>query len=405
VGEQRQRAGEVAVPAPPIHYAHTSDGVNIAYVDEGEGYPVVFVPIVPFSHIQESWDAWGHGPFAKQLRLIAYDPRGFGLSGQPDTVDYSIPAMLRDLKAVLTKAGLDRFAIYSRHSGVPVAVAGAAEWPDRVTHLICVDGWASFRQTPLQQKESPAEIHQRVVAWHRYEKHMLEKCPWLDRAPTGRSTHLVRLSDERHDAWQPPPMLFARAVEAVERYDLRDALEKVKCPTLIVQAPRHPWVPRGAAPELAARLVGAQLLAEDGADSGRLAHLLARFIASSEPAGTTRPRSTTPAAQLTAREREVLALIAAGKTDGQIAAELTIAVATASRHVHNILEKLDDLTRRETEILALITAGRTNRQIAEALTIAPSTVDRHVQNIYGKTGVHNRAEATLWAVTHGLVAP
>jgi hypothetical protein len=37
--------------APPIQFARTRDGVNIAYVDAGEGYPVVFAPVVPFSRV------------------------------------------------------------------------------------------------------------------------------------------------------------------------------------------------------------------------------------------------------------------------------------------------------------------------------------------------------------------
>jgi DNA-binding CsgD family transcriptional regulator len=50
---------------------------------------------------------------------------------------------------------------------------------------------------------------------------------------------------------------------------------------------------------------------------------------------------------LSKREQEVLALIAAGKTDAQIAEALCISVRTASRHVHNILTKLDASNRTE----------------------------------------------------------
>ena len=50
---------------------------------------------------------------------------------------------------------------------------------------------------------------------------------------------------------------------------------------------------------------------------------------------------------LSSREREVIALIAAGKTDAQIAEALCISVRTASRHVHNILTKLDASNRTE----------------------------------------------------------
>jgi len=62
------------------------------------------------------------------------------------------------------------------------------------------------------------------------------------------------------------------------------------------------------------------------------------------------PSEARPA--LSAREREVLALIAAGRTDAQIAEALVIAQATASRHVHNMLTKLGAANRAEAAALA-----------------------------------------------------
>lgn len=61
------------------------------------------------------------------------------------------------------------------------------------------------------------------------------------------------------------------------------------------------------------------------------------------------------------------------------------------------------LTRREVEVLARVARGRTNRQIARELGIAPKTVGRHVEHIYAKARVGTRAAATLFAVEHGIV--
>jgi class 3 adenylate cyclase len=61
------------------------------------------------------------------------------------------------------------------------------------------------------------------------------------------------------------------------------------------------------------------------------------------------------------------------------------------------------LTKREGEVLRLIAAGRTNRDIADELVISLNTVARHVSNIFAKTGVANRAEAATYASRHGLV--
>ncbi len=62
----------------------------------------------------------------------------------------------------------------------------------------------------------------------------------------------------------------------------------------------------------------------------------------------------------------------------------------------------DGLTAREVEVLRLITAGRSDREIAEQLVLSVRTVGRHVTNIYNKVGAHSRADATAYAIRHGI---
>ena len=61
------------------------------------------------------------------------------------------------------------------------------------------------------------------------------------------------------------------------------------------------------------------------------------------------------------------------------------------------------LSAREAEVLRLVAAGLTNRAIAESLTISERTVDRHVSNIFTKLDVSTRAAATAFAYEHDLV--
>lgn len=63
----------------------------------------------------------------------------------------------------------------------------------------------------------------------------------------------------------------------------------------------------------------------------------------------------------------------------------------------------DALTRREREVLALVAAGRSNRQIAAALAISEHTVARHMSNIFDKLGVSSRTAASTYAHTHKLL--
>lgn len=60
------------------------------------------------------------------------------------------------------------------------------------------------------------------------------------------------------------------------------------------------------------------------------------------------------------------------------------------------------LTRREREVVALVAAGLTNKQIAERLFISERTAEGHVERIRDKLGVRSRTEVATWAVAHGL---
>ena len=61
------------------------------------------------------------------------------------------------------------------------------------------------------------------------------------------------------------------------------------------------------------------------------------------------------------------------------------------------------LTARELEVLALVASGRTNRAIAESLELSEKTVARHVSNIFTKLGVSSRAAATAYAFRHEMI--
>lgn len=62
-----------------------------------------------------------------------------------------------------------------------------------------------------------------------------------------------------------------------------------------------------------------------------------------------------------------------------------------------------DLTPREREVLPLLVAGKTNKGIGEALNLSPSTVRQHVSNILSKLGAKTRTEAATLAMQHNLV--
>jgi DNA-binding NarL/FixJ family response regulator len=60
------------------------------------------------------------------------------------------------------------------------------------------------------------------------------------------------------------------------------------------------------------------------------------------------------------------------------------------------------LTARELQVLRLVSTGRTNKEIAEELSLSERTVDRHVTNILTKLDVRSRTAATTYAYAHNL---
>jgi DNA-binding NarL/FixJ family response regulator len=65
----------------------------------------------------------------------------------------------------------------------------------------------------------------------------------------------------------------------------------------------------------------------------------------------------------------------------------------------------DGLTSRQAEILGYVANGMTTKAIAQTLVLSTGTVDRHIATIYRKLGLANRAQATGYALRHGLCLP
>ncbi|MFG2970645.1 MULTISPECIES: response regulator [unclassified Streptomyces] len=68
-------------------------------------------------------------------------------------------------------------------------------------------------------------------------------------------------------------------------------------------------------------------------------------------------------------------------------------------------EAPDGLTARETEVLVLIAEGLTNQEIARKLHVSTATVKTHINNLFAKTGLKDRAQAVRYAYGKGLVRP
>lgn len=86
-----------------------------------------------------------------------------------------------------------------------------------------------------------------------------------------------------------------------------------------------------------------------------------------------------------------------------IARKVVDRFARPGEHVHTAQTSLDQLTEREVEVLRLAAKGKSNREIAQELTISVRTVQTHLTNVFNKMGVGSRTEAVVHALRKGWI--
>jgi DNA-binding NarL/FixJ family response regulator len=106
------------------------------------------------------------------------------------------------------------------------------------------------------------------------------------------------------------------------------------------------------------------------------------------------------------------ARLAEAEFQAEQAAGRALSLEQAIAYAHNLpliprampaaRQKIDDLTEREREVAALIAQGRSNGEIAGELVLSKRTVEKHVANILAKLGLTNRTQIVRWAIEHGV---
>ena len=103
---------------------------------------------------------------------------------------------------------------------------------------------------------------------------------------------------------------------------------------------------------------------------------------------------------------EMLLAVARGETPiSPLMAKKIIAEFARQLPLVPVPKPVEELTLREKEVLALVAAGTDNQEIAERLFLAEGTVKRHLHNILTKLQARSRREAAAYAVRHGLIPP
>jgi pimeloyl-ACP methyl ester carboxylesterase/DNA-binding CsgD family transcriptional regulator len=343
-----------------IRFTHDG-GRRIAWTRHGEGPPLVFAGWW-MSHLELNSRDPRFRAFVDALgrdrTVIRYDAPGTGASADGTDHVPTVDGEAAALAAVLDAAGVSSVELFAASSGAPVGIAFAAAHPDRVERLVVYGGYAcgpsiadpAARAAMVDLVRDRWSLGSRVLA----DVFM----PSADGAERDAFVAFQRAAASADDA--------ARSLDAVYRFDVADRLGDVTAPAVVLHRREDRAIPFRLGRELAAGLPDARMVALDGAD-----HF--PWLGDSD--------------SVLRAVRGALGL--AGPR-----------AATAAEHSP---VEVEALTARETEVLALVARGLSDREIAERLVLSPHTVHRHVANVRAKLGTPTRAAAVAAATRWGLL--
>lgn len=341
-----------------IRFCTAFDGARLAYATAGAGPAVVRAPHW-LTHLEYEW----HSPiwkpwidaFARRFTFVRMDERACGLSDR-DVGELSFECWVRDLEAVVDAAGLERFVLFGHSQGGAISIEYAARHPERVSHLVLLGayarGWNRRGLNAQQLEELEAQLKLVELGWGRDEPSYRQMfaaqfIPGATLEQLRSMTELQRLSASARDV--------ARIIRCFLDIDVRQAASRVRCPTLVLHARNDVRVPFEEGRLLAGLIPGARFVPLETANHillspepafGSFFDVLGGFVGTGAAAHEERFR------QLTAREIEVLELLAQGRDNAQIAATLGLAEKTVRNNISHIFDKLGVENRSQAIVAA-----------------------------------------------------
>ena len=318
---------------------------RVAYAVDGDG-PLLVAPAWWISHLELDWsDAafrslWtsvGEG-----CSLLRYDRLGVGMSDREvRDEDLTLDGEVALLRAVLDEVERDKVVLVGGSSGGCAAIAFAARFPERVERLVLYGAYAKGSSIT-----SP-EVKEAIVGTVR--SHWGLGSRLLADIFLGDTNSVEQERLARYQRAAASPETAAALLEVVYRNDVHTELQEVRAPTLVVHRRGDRAIPYACGRDLAATIPGATLIPLEGSAHFPWAgdwHSVARAMRPGAESTPTAARAgEPPAVLLSGREREVLALVARGLTDPEIAEHLILSQHTVHRHVANIRHKLGQGSR------------------------------------------------------------
>lgn len=317
----------------------------MAYATIGTGPPLILPPAT-FGHLDLELDNEPTRTFfealATRLTLVRYDRLGTGMSdrirgAETMTLGFEVDVLER----LVAELGDQRVSLFGVSYGAAVAAGLAARRPDRVKSLLLYGAYAdgsSVLSTGLLESmksllRADWDLGSRLLA-----------TAFLPEADRELSSWFARMQTQSCSGEMAASLLDLSA-----QTDLRELLGRVTAPTLVLHRDDDPVVPPGFGRDVAALIEGARFQLLEGRwhlpwfGGTAVLAAAAEFLGFPAPAPQAHPDAA--AATLTARERDVLRLVAEGHNDSSIAQVLTLSAHTVHRHVANIRIRLGQPSR------------------------------------------------------------
>ena len=221
---------------PETRYARAG-GTHIAYQVLGDGPVDLVLADQWFSHMDGQWDVPPIAEFRRRLgafsRLIMFDKRGIGLS-DPVPIDQlpTIEEWIDDLRAVMDEVGSSRAALVTNIGGAIMSLVCAAAFPDRLSSLVIVDGFARFLAAP--DYPIGGTVAEKDWALGEIETNH-GRALMLDLfAPSNAHDPNLRESFARYERQSASPGVAQAMLRVIYEADVRDVLPTIRVPTLVM---------------------------------------------------------------------------------------------------------------------------------------------------------------------------
>ena len=349
-----------------IRYCTTSDGVRLAMRSVGRGPAVIKAAnwlgnLEADSRLRSTRHWVDH--ITREHELTWYDARGCGLSDR-EAGEVSLEAWERDLEAVVEASGHHRFVLLGISQGASIAIRYAVRHPERVRALVIFGGFARglFHQGVSERTRLAGQEMLRLaeLGWSgssRSFRQLFSARMLVDVPEEVRAEY-----DECYKHSVTGPMA-ARCLQAFYEIDARTDAAQVTCPALVMHVAGDQMILQREGALLASLIPGARWVSVPGNN-----HL---------------PLVTDPGWPIIRGEIDAF-LAQVGAADGQA--------------------PLPQLPPRQREVLAQVARGLTDKEIAQRLSLSPRTVEMHVAGAIERLGCRNRSEAVSRAHAWKLIS-